>query len=89
MESLQRELMGFGDLMQAIDYDELYMSLLAVLQHLIKQESVLSQELSKELTQEGRRTISDTSVSIVRCDVFKAISICKKLIKKYCPEESA
>ena len=66
MDSLQREMIGCKDLIAALDYDELYLSLLSVLQYLIDNEC-------------------DTNT--VKCEVFKAISICKKLQRKYGAEE--
>lgn len=66
MDSLQREMIGCKNLIIALDYDELYLSLLAILQYLIE---------------------NDCDISTVRCEVFKSISICKKLLKKYSPEE--
>ena len=50
----------------ALDNDELYLSLLAVLQYLIE---------------------NDCDTNTVKCEVFKAINICKKLQKKYGAEE--
>lgn len=66
MESLQRELIGCHDLIVALNHDELYLSLLAILQYLIE---------------------TDCDTKTVKCEVFKAISICEKLQKKYCVEE--
>lgn len=66
MESLQRELIGCEKLIIALDHDELFLSLIAILQYLIDNEC---------------------SVDVVRCEVFKAITICKKLQKKYGVEE--
>lgn len=65
MESLQRELIGCQMLIEALNYDELYLSLLAILQFLIENEC---------------------DINTVKCEVFKAISICKKLHRKYCSE---
>ena len=62
MESLQRELIGCQKLINALNYDELILSLLSILQYLSENEC-------------------DTDT--VRCEVFKAISICKKLQRKY------
>jgi len=62
MDSLQREMIGCRDLIVALDCDELYLSLLSMLQYLIE---------------------NDCDTNTVRCEVFKAISICKKLQKKY------
>lgn len=66
MESLQRELIGCKDLIIALNHDELFLSLLGILQYLIDNEC---------------------TVDTVRCEVFKAITICKKLQKKYGAEE--
>lgn len=66
MDSLQREMIGCRGLIEALDYDELFLSLLSVLQYLIENEC---------------------DVDIVRCEVFKAINICKKLQRKYGAEE--
>ena len=63
MKSLQRELLGFGALMEEIEYDAIFISLVSILQFLIENEC---------------------SVSVVKQDVFKAISLCKKLKSKYC-----
>ena len=62
MESLQREMIGCKELIVALNHDELYLSLLSILQYLIDNEC---------------------SVSVVKTEVFKAITICKKLKKKY------
>lgn len=66
MDSLQREMIGCQSLIVALNYDELFLSLLAILQYLVE---------------------NDCDTSIVKCEVFKAINICKKLQKKYCVEE--
>lgn len=66
MDSLQRELIGCQSLISELNYDELYLSLLSILQYLIE---------------------NDCNTEVVRCEVFKAINICKKLQKKYCVEE--
>lgn len=66
MNSLQREMIGCQSLIIALNNDELYLSLLAVLQYLIE---------------------NDCDTDIVKSEVFKAISICKKLQKKYGIEE--
>lgn len=66
MESLQRELIGCKGLIIALNYDELYLSLLSILQYLVE---------------------NDCGVDVVRCEIFKAINICKKLQRKYCVEE--
>ena len=66
MESLQREMIGCQSLFVALDHDELYLSLLAILQYLVE---------------------NDCDTEVVKCEVFKAINICKKLQKKYCAQE--
>lgn len=66
MQSLQREMLGCQNLIIALNNDELFLSLLAVLQYLIE---------------------NDCDTSTVKCEVFKAINICKKLQKKYSIEE--
>lgn len=66
MESLQREMIGCQSLILALNNDELFLSLLAVLQYMIE---------------------NDCDIGIVKCEVFKAINICKKLQKKYGAEE--
>ena len=66
MQSLQREMLGCQNLILALNNDELFLSLLAVLQYLIE---------------------NDCDTSTVKCEVFKAINICKKLQKKYGIEE--
>lgn len=63
MKSLQRELLGFGSLMESIEYDSSYISLVSILQYLIDNEC---------------------EVSTVKQEVFKAISLCKKLKSRYC-----
>lgn len=66
IDSLQREMLGCYDLIILLDNDELYLSLLSILEYL------------KE---------NDCETEIVKREVFKAISICKKLHKKYFVEE--
>ena len=66
MQSLQREMLGCQNLIIALNNDELFLSLLAVLQYLIE---------------------NDCDTSTVKCEVFKAINICKKLQKNYSIEE--
>lgn len=65
INSLQREMIGCRDLITALNCDELFLSLLSILQYLSE---------------------SNDDVKVVKCEVFKAISICEKLQKKYCPE---
>lgn len=62
MESLQRELLGCNDLIVALNHDELFLSLLSILQYQIE---------------------NDCDIDTVKTDVFKAISLCKKLENKY------
>lgn len=66
MRSLQGELIGGKNLMEALHYDSMYMSLILILQYLID---------------------NDCDTPIVKREVFKAISICKKLKTKYCSKE--
>lgn len=53
MESLQREMIGNSRLIAALDHDELYLSLLAILQYLIDHEmcetSVVKSEVFKAI----------------------------------------
>lgn len=67
MASLQREMIGCRNLIVALNNDELYLSLLAVLQYLIE---------------------NDCNTSTVKSEIFKAISICKKLQRRYCTKEA-
>ncbi len=66
LKSLQREMIGFRDLITLIQDDDRYLTLLAMIQYFISH---------------------DTDVDTVRTDVFRAISILKKLQKKYCIDE--
>lgn len=66
MDSLQREMIGCQSLIVALNHDELYLSLLSILQYLVD---------------------NNCDTDVVKCEVFKAISICKKLQKKYCVQE--
>lgn len=66
MESLRAEMIGHQGLMEYVQYDSMYMTLLSILQGLID---------------------NDYDTPIVKREVFKAISICKKLVKKYFGEE--
>lgn len=68
MESLQRELLGCHSLIVALENDDLFLSLLSILQYLIE---------------------NDCDTKIVKSEVFKAITICKKLQKRYENEEIA
>lgn len=52
MDSLQREMIGCKELIAALDYDELYLSLLSILQYLIENEcsvSVVKTEVFKAI----------------------------------------
>lgn len=66
LESLQREMLGLCDLMEFVHSDDRYLTLLAIVQYFID---------------------NDTDVATVRTDVFRAISLIKKLQKKYCANE--
>lgn len=63
MVSLQAELLGFQELMVAIDNDPRYITLISILQYLISHD--------------------DLSSKIVKREVFKAISVCKKILEQY------
>lgn len=63
MRSLQVELLGHKSLMRYLKNDSMYMTLLSILEYLIK---------------------NNCETHVVKREVFKAISICKKLRKKYC-----
>lgn len=63
MQSLQAELLGCHEFIEAIHNDPLFLSLLSILQYLIDNPSC--------------------DVSVVKREVFKAISICNKLKSKY------
>jgi len=65
MRSLQIELIGHRGLMEYLNHDSMYMTLLSILQYMID---------------------NDCDTHVVKREVFKAISICKKLRKKYCSE---
>lgn len=62
LKSLQVELLGLRGLMQLINNDSMYLSLLAILEYLIENE---------------------VEVRVVKREVFKSISICKKLQERY------
>ena len=62
MESLMRELIGCGSLIDKINNDSLYLCLLCTLQYLID---------------------NNGDINVIRSEVFKSISICKKLENKY------
>jgi hypothetical protein len=63
MRSLQAELLGCKELIEAIHDDPLFLSLISILQYLIDNPSL--------------------EVSIVKREVFRAISICNKLKSNY------
>lgn len=63
MQSLQTELLGCNELVEAIHNDSLFLSLVSILQYLID--------------------TPDCSVTIVKREVFRAISICNKLKSRY------
>ena len=63
MESLQAELFGCGSLIDELDNDPLFLTLLSILQYLIDNK--------------------ECAVSVVKREVFKAISVCGKLENKY------
>lgn len=68
MRSLQAELLGCKELIEAIHEDPLFLSLIAILQYLIDNPSC--------------------EVSVVKREVFRAISICNKLKSRYAvPQE--
>ena len=66
MRSLQAELLGCKELIEAIHDDPLFLSLISILQYLIDNPSV--------------------DVSVVKREVFRAISICNKLKARYAVE---
>lgn len=66
MRSLQAELLGCKELVEAIHDDPLFLSLVSILQYLIDNPSI--------------------EISIVKREVFKAISICNKLKVSYTAE---
>lgn len=70
MRNLQSELIGHKSLMQFVEFDSMYMTLLSILQYLIDVHP-------------------GCDISIVKREVFGAISICKKLRRKYCEEVSS
>ena len=63
MRSLQAELLGCKELIEAIHNDSLFLTLLSILQYLID--------------------TPECEVSVVKREVFHAISICNKLKCKY------
>lgn len=67
MESLQVNLIGCSEVIDAVDRDPLFMTLIAILQYLIDHP--------------------DSTVSVYKREVFKAISICNKLKSRYAYNE--
>lgn len=68
MGSLQCELIGANDVIASVDYNPLFLSLIAILQYLIDNP--------------------DSTVTVYKREVFKAISICNKLKAKYAESNS-
>lgn len=66
MCSLLREMLGMQGLVESIEYDTGFFSLLNILQYFIDNP--------------------DCDDLIVKRDVFRAISICKRIASKYCTE---
>lgn len=67
MHSLQIEMIGCHELIEAIKDDAMYLSLLSILQYFIDNP--------------------DCKVSVVKREVFKAITLCNKLVLKYTDKE--
>lgn len=67
MKSLQAELLGCKELIEAIHEDAQFLSLISILQYLIDTPSC--------------------DISIVKREVFRAISICNKLKARYAAPE--
>lgn len=63
--SLEREMLGYRDLIVALGKDDQYLALLAILEYIGNHEC---------------------SVSVVRCDVFRAINILRQLQVRYAKE---
>lgn len=63
LDSLMAEMLGCKGIIQALDFDASYMTLLSILQYLIEN--------------------GDCPIKVVKREVFRAISICKKLEDKY------
>lgn len=68
MRSLQLELLGCHSLIEVLNGDSMYLTLVSILQYLIENEC---------------------ETKVVKREVFKAISVCKKLQEKYCPKGAA
>lgn len=64
IRSLQLEMIGCSDLIESLNHDAMYLSLISTLQYFIDH--------------------NDCDLRTVRREVFKSISICKKLQTKYC-----
>lgn len=62
MSSLQVELIGCKGVIESLQEDAMYLTLISILEYLINEEC---------------------EVRVVKREVFKAISICKKLRKRY------
>ena len=62
MESLQVELIGCKGVIDELQHDAMYLTIISILQYLITEEC---------------------EVRVVKREVFKAISLCKKLRKRY------
>lgn len=67
IDSLQKELLGCKSLLNVIDNDPMYLTLLSILQHFSDNPQCPTKE--------------------VRREVFRAISVCNKLQKKYSKED--
>ena len=65
IHSLQAELLGCHSLIEAINGDSMFLSLVSILQYLLDNEC---------------------EIKVVKREVFKAISVCKKLQEKYFPK---
>ena len=68
MQSLQAELLGCKELIEAVKHDALFLTLISILQYLIDHP--------------------ETKTSVVKREVFRAISICNKLKSRYGAAES-
>lgn len=67
IDSLLVELIGFDGLVEDINYDAEYVTLISILKYL--------------------KDYSDCPISVTKREVFKAISICKKLASRYSDKE--
>ena len=63
IQSFLNELLGYKELIEAMDHDPQYLSLLAILQYLLD--------------------TPDCSVTVLRREVCRAISVCNKLEARY------